>query len=344
MNKNHKKILVTGGAGYIGSHTIIELISAGYDVVSVDNFSNSSKKSFTRIKNITGVSVKNYTVDIADRNRFFKVLAKEKNVTAVIHFAAYKSVPNSVADPLKYYDNNLGSLCTLLAWCKEKKIKEFVFSSSCAVYGNIQTLPVTEDTPFSKACSPYAMTKQISEEILSDFSKSQDIFRSVALRYFNPAGAHSSGKIGEDTPGIPANLVPIITKTALGILKKPLTVFGTKLDTRDGSCIRDYVHVSDIASAHVQALSFLENAKKPFEVINLGAGKGVTVLELIKIFERISGKTFSYVIGKPRAGDVVAIYSDNKKARKLLKWIPKYTTEDILESAWRWENCISIKK
>ena len=344
MKKNHKKILVTGGAGYIGSHTIIELIIAGYDVMSVDNFSNSSKKTFTRIKNITGVSVKNYNVDIADRNRFFKVLAKEKDISAVIHFAAYKSVPDSVADPLKYYNNNLGSLCTILAWCKEKNIQHFVFSSSCAVYGNITKLPVTEDTVFSKACSPYAITKQISEEILSDFSKSQKLFNSVALRYFNPAGAHSSGKIGEDSVGITANLVPLITKTSLGILKKPFTVFGTKFDTLDGSCIRDYVHVSDIALAHVQALLFLEKTKKSFEVINLGAGKGVTVLELIKIFEHISGKIFSYNVGKHRIGDVVAIYADNKKAKKLLGWIPKYTTQDIIKSAWKWENYIFTKK
>ena len=256
-NQNTSTIIVTGGAGYIGSHTIIELLQqTNYNIVSIDNFSNSNTDTFDRIEAITGKQVKNLNVDICNLEALELAISKVKNPIGIIHFAAFKSVPQSVADPLLYYHNNLGSLVNILKICKQLSISNFIFSSSCSVYGNVDVLPVTEQTPFSIAESPYAQTKQMGEDIVTNFTKSETSFKSVLLRYFNPVGAHTSGLNGEYPRGRPDNLVPYITQTAAGILQK-LTVFGGDYDTRDGSCIRDYIHVSDIADAHVKALNYL---------------------------------------------------------------------------------------
>lgn len=339
--KSSKKVLVTGGAGYIGSHTIVELIDFGYEVVSVDNFVNSKPSVFADIKKITDVSVRNYNVDLADYSKLTKVLSKEKNISAVIHFAALKSVPDSVANPLAYYANNLGSTINILKWCKENSVNHFVFSSSCSVYGENSTSQITEETPCGKAFSPYAATKQIGEDILRDFSDSEKKFKSIALRYFNPAGGHESGIIGENAC---QNIVPIITQIASGKNKKPLQVFGNSYNTRDGSCVRDYVHVSDIAHAHVLALKALKKSKEKFDIINLGAGAGTTVIELVKLFEKVISQKIPYKIVAPRAGDVPQVYADNTKAQKVLGWKPKYSIEKMIETSWNRRHVLNNKK
>ncbi len=333
------KILVTGGAGYIGSHTILEILdSKKWDVISVDNYSNSSAKTFERIKAISGKEVKNYDVDLCNLASSKKIFEENKDITGIIHFAAFKSVPESVADPLLYYHNNIESLVNILQLAREYKVPHFIFSSSCSVYGNIEKLPVTEDTPLSKAASPYAATKQIGESILADFSATFMDLKTIALRYFNPVGAHPSGKIGEVSSQRPNNLVPIITGTAVG--KFPvLTVFGNDYPTRDGTCVRDYIHVCDIAKAHVDALAYLEKTPSAplFSIYNLGTGNGITVTEMIKAFEKISDKKLNYIIGKRREGDVVAIYSDSTKAEKILQWKPRYSLDEMMDTAWKWQ-------
>jgi UDP-glucose 4-epimerase len=330
-----KKILVTGGAGYIGSHTIIELLdNTGFEVISADNFSNSTQKTFERIKEITGKTIKNYPIDLCDRNAVQKMFEENKDIEGIIHFAAFKSVPESVEKPLLYYHNNIVSLINILAY----RIPHFIFSSSCSVYGNIEKLPVNEQTPLN-AISPYGYTKQAGERLIKDFAHSNNRVKTVLLRYFNPVGAHISGKIGEvPSDQRPTNLVPVITQTAIGKLKET-TVFGDDYDTRDGSCIRDYVHVSDIARAHVDALSYLDKNKDApgCSVFNLGTGSGVSVLEMINTFEKVSGKKLNYHIGKRREGDVAAIYSDNTLVQKTLGWKPKYALDDMMLSAWKWE-------
>lgn len=333
------KILITGGAGYIGSHTILEIIErTDWEIISADNFLRSSPKTFERIKNITGKEIKNYHTDLCDLEKTKKIFSENPDITGVIHFAALKSVPESVANPDLYYRNNNESLKNILACIKEFQIKNFIFSSSCAVYGNIDTLPVNEKTPIQKAQSPYGHTKQMGEEMLSDFSKNNSDIHSVALRYFNPVGAHISGSNGETPIGKPDNIFPSITRTAIGIQDRFL-VFGNDYNTRDGSCIRDYVHVSDIAHAHILALQSLLDKKieKNYEVINLGTGKGITVLEAIKAFEKASGKKLNYKIAPRRSGDVEAIYSDSTKALKLLGWKPKYNIDEMMETAWQWQ-------
>ena len=332
-------IIVTGGAGYIGSHTIIELLQkTNYSVISIDNFSNSTKETFDRIEKITGKVVRNLNVDICKFDELQLAMSTVVNPVGVIHFAAYKAVGESVINPLLYYHNNLDSLINILKICKSFKINHFIFSSSCSVYGNVAMLPVTEDTPFSVAESPYAHTKQIGEDIVSNFTKSETDFNSVLLRYFNPVGAHESGFNGELSKDKPSNLVPFITQSAIGILP-PLTVFGDDYDTRDGSCIRDYVHVSDIADAHVKALNYLVDKKnnKKTTVFNLGTGNGVSVLECIHSFEKVSKRKLDFVIGKRRDGDVVNIYANNSLAKKELNWIPKYNLDDMMLSAWNWQ-------
>jgi UDP-glucose 4-epimerase len=261
-----------------------------------------------------------------------------KNPIGIIHFAAYKSVPQSVADPLLYYQNNLGSLVNILKICKKLNIANFIFSSSCSVYGNVDKLPVTEETPFAVAESPYAQTKQMGEEIVSNFTKSEPSFKSVLLRYFNPVGAHQSGLNGEYPRGRPDNLVPYITQTAAGILQT-LKVFGNDYDTRDGSCIRDYIHVSDIADAHVKALNYLidNKQKQATSVFNLGTGNGVSVLEAIHSFEKVSEQKLNYEIGPRRAGDVINIYANNDFVKKELNWTPKYNLDEMMLSAWKWQ-------
>ena len=332
-------IIVTGGAGYIGSHTIIELLQkTNYSVISIDNFSNSTKETFDRIEKITGKVVRNLNVDICKYDELQLAMSTVVNPVGIIHFAAYKAVGESVINPLLYYHNNLDSLINILKICKIFKINNFIFSSSCSVYGNVAMLPVTEDTPFSIAESPYAHTKQIGEDIVSNFTKSETDFNSVLLRYFNPVGAHESGFNGELSKDKPSNLVPFITQSAIGILP-PLTVFGDDYDTRDGSCIRDYVHVSDIADAHVKALNYLvdKKNKKKTTVFNLGTGNGVSVLECIHSFEKVSKRKLDFVIGKRRDGDVVNIYANNSLAKKELNWIPKYSLDDMMLSAWNWQ-------
>lgn len=332
-------IIVTGGAGYIGSHTIIELLhNTPYQIISIDNFSNSTRETFSRIEKITGKQIENLDIDICNLQELDAAFQKIENPIGVIHFAAYKSVGDSVLNPLAYYHNNITSLVNILSVCKTFHIPHFIFSSSCSVYGNVSELPVTENTPFSIAESPYAHTKQIGEDIVSNFAKSESFFNNVLLRYFNPVGAHQSGLNGELSKDKPSNLVPFITQSAMGILP-PLTVFGDDYETRDGSCIRDYIHVSDIADAHVKALNYLIEKKnsKQTSIFNLGTGNGVSVFECIHSFEKVSRQKLKYHIGKRRPGDVINIYANNTLAKNLLNWQPKFNLDDMMLSAWKWE-------
>ncbi len=338
-----QKILVTGGCGYIGSHTIVDLIENGYDVISVDNLSNADESALAGIEKITGKKIKNYPIDLCDLSKTKQIFEENHNISGIIHFAALKSVGDSVAQPLQYFQNNLISLMNILECMKIYQVKNIIFSSSCSVYGNAAILPVTEETPFEEAESPYARTKQIGEFILKDFSNNHKEFKTIILRYFNPAGAHPSIHIGESSRNIPNNLVPVITETAIG--KRPsMTVFGKDYDTRDGSCIRDYIHVSDIAHAHTLAVKYLlENEDSPkVEILNLGIGEGVSVLEAIKAFENEANIKLNYLLGERRAGDVVSIYANNHKAKLLLKWVPKYDINDIMKTAWEWEKKRSL--
>ena len=333
------KVLVTGGTGYIGSHTILEIIeTTSWNVISADNHLRSSPKTLERIKTIANKTIVNYDVDLCDLAKTRNIFSRNPDISGVIHFAALKSVPESVANPELYYHNNNKSLENILACIKEFNINYFIFSSSCSVYGNISILPVNEKSLLQKAESPYAHTKQMGEEILKKFSDENSSIYSIALRYFNPVGAHISGLTGESPIGKPDNVVPAITQTAIGILPQ-FNVFGNNYNTRDGSCIRDYIHVTDIANAHVLALNYLINgkAKKNYDVINLGSGTGVTVLEAIKAFEKISGIQLNYKIAPRRSGDVEAIFSDSSKALKLLGWKPKYSIDDMMRTAWKWQ-------
>lgn len=333
------KILVTGGAGYIGSHTIIEIIqNTGWEVISVDNFSNSTSATFNRIKEITGKSIKNYNVDLCDLAATENIFSENTDIRGIIHFAAFKAVGESVEKPLMYYHNNLNSLANVLTCQNKFNIPNLIFSSSCSVYGNLKELPVTENTPLPKAESPYAYTKQIGEVMIADFVKVNTDKKCIALRYFNPVGAHKTGLNGELSNTKPNNLVPFITQTAIG-KQEQLTVFGGDYNTNDGTCVRDYIHVSDIADAHVVALQkLLEDDSLPsYDIINLGTGNGVTVLEAINAFEKVSGVDLNYTIGDRREGDVEAIYANNTKAQQVLDWTPKLTLDDMMLSAWKWE-------
>jgi UDP-glucose 4-epimerase len=339
MSNQTPTIIVTGGAGYIGSHTIIELLQqTDYTIVSIDNFSNSNADTFDRIESITGKRVKNLNVDICNLEALELAFGTIKNPIGIIHFAAFKAVGDSVNMPLTYYHNNLESLINLLKVSEKLQIKNFIFSSSCSVYGNVDKLPVTEDTPFSKAESPYAHTKQIGEDILINYVKSNPNFKAVLLRYFNPVGAHNSGLNGELSKDKPNNLVPFITQSAVGILP-PLTVFGDDYDTRDGSCIRDYIHVSDIADAHVKAMNYVidDKQKTNTSIFNLGTGNGVTVFEAIKSFEKVSEQKLNYKVGERRAGDVIKIYANNNFAKQELGWDPKNGLDEMMLSAWKWQ-------
>jgi UDP-glucose 4-epimerase len=331
------KIMVTGGCGYIGSHTLVDLAENGYDVISVDNNSRSDARILKGVEKITGKAVKNYKVDLCNFDETFAVFQENEDIEGIIHFAAFKSVNESVKKPLLYFENNLTSLINLLKCVQEFEIPRFVFSSSCTVYGNADEMPVTESSPPKPAASPYGYTKQMGEQIVNEFSKSGTT-RCILLRYFNPAGAHPSAEIGEMPLGIPENLVPVITQTAMGRIPK-MYVHGTDYPTRDGSCIRDYVHVCDIARAHTLALKFLEDEKNsgPCEVFNLGSGSGVSVLEAIRAFEKVSGLKLNYQPGPRRPGDVVAIYANSDLATNLLGWKPQYTLPEIMLTAWKWE-------
>lgn len=337
-----KKILVTGGCGYIGSHTIVDLVENDFEVISVDNNSRSSARILEGVEKITGKKIKNYKVDLCNFDDTFAIFQENEDIEAIIHFAAYKSVGESVEQPLMYFENNLQSLINLLKCVQEFHIPYFVFSSSCTVYGNPDEIPVTELTPPKPAESPYGYTKQMGEQIINEFSKANPA-QCVLLRYFNPVGAHPSTNIGELPIGKPANLVPVITQTAIGKLPQ-VTVFGDDYDTRDGSCIRDFIHVSDIAHAHTLSVQFLMEGKtnKRCEVFNLGTGNGVTVLEAIKAFEKVSGEKLNYVIGPRRPGDVIAIYANNDYAKTQLGWNPKYTLDDMLATAWKWEQKLKV--
>ena len=336
--RDKKKILVTGGCGYIGSHTIIDLVNEGYEVFSIDNYSNSSPETLDQIEAVIHKRIKNYDVDLRQKNKLFDVLEKEGPIDGLIHFAALKAVGESVEKPLEYYDNNLNSLINVLEAQRKFGIDAHIFSSSCSIYGNADELPVTETTPIKDAESPYARTKQISEDIIRDFTIAERGIQFILLRYFNPAGAHESGLIGESPVNPPANLVPVITETAYG-MRNQMTVFGTDYDTRDGSCVRDYIHVMDLARAHTLCLRYLldDKSDNPVEIFNVGTGNGVTVLEAIRAFEDSTGEKLNYVIGPRRPGDVVAVYADNKKARQQLGWETSRTINDIMKTAWTWE-------
>ena len=331
------KILVTGGCGYIGSHTIVDLIENGYDVISVDNNSRSNSNVLKGIEQITGKKIKNYKVDLCNFDDTFAIFQENEDIGGIIHFAAYKSVGESVEKPLMYFENNLNSLINLLKCVQEFHTPYFVFSSSCSVYGNPDEVPVTENTPIKPAESPYGYTKQMSEQIISEFAKSSGT-QSILLRYFNPAGAHPSIVIGEMPFGKPQNLVPAITQTAIGKLKK-MYVNGNDYPTRDGSCIRDYIHICDLAHAHTLSLKYLQNGKNSLlcEVFNLGSGNGVTVLEAINAFEKVSSIKLNYESGPRRPGDVVAVYANNDFARKMLGWNPKFSLDEMMDSSWKWE-------
>ncbi len=333
-----QKILVTGGCGYIGSHTIVDLIQNGYEVISIDNNSRSTVDSLDGIENITGVKVKNYAVDLCNYDETFAIFLENRNLAGIIHFAAYKAVGESVAEPLLYFNNNLNSLINVLRCAAEFSVPHIVFSSSCTVYGNPEAPQVTEDTPVQKAASPYGSTKQMGEDIVQQTVQTYKGLKAILLRYFNPVGAHPSNEIGEIPLGPPANLVPAITQTAAGKLPQ-MQVYGSDYDTRDGSCVRDYIHVSDIAHAHTLALQYLEAEKNETncDIFNLGTGTGYTVLEVIKTFEAESGKNLNFKLGERRPGDVVAIYANNEKAANKLGWQTKYDLKDMMRTAWAWE-------
>jgi UDP-glucose 4-epimerase len=338
------KIVVTGGCGYIGSHTIIDLIENGYEVICIDNNSRSHPASLKAVAEITGKSVKQYKIDLCNYDDTYAVFEEHPDITGAIHFAAYKAVGESVENPLLYFDNNLQSLINLLKCIDEFGVSHFVFSSSCTVYGNTDQIPVTEASPIKRAESPYGSTKQISEQIIQDYARNSAATH-ILLRYFNPAGAHPSALLGELPIGKPQNLVPAITQTAIGKIDT-LFVHGTDYPTRDGSCIRDYIHVCDLAHAHTLAIRYLEEEKnkETCEVFNLGTGTGNTVLEAIAAFEQVSGQKLSYQIGPRRAGDVVAIYANNDRARSVLGWQTRYTLADIMNTAWIWEQKLRDNK
>lgn len=334
-----KKIMVTGGCGYIGSHTIIALIESGkYDVVSVDNCARSTAEAMQRVKQITGVDVKNHLVDICDRDAFFRVFEEEGDIAGVIHFAAYKAVGESVEKPIMYYRNNLGTMMNVLEACGKYHVKHLLFSSSASVYGDIKDLPVTEQTPLGEAFCPYAHTKQICEGMIRSEIVADKELTALILRYFNPVGAHPSGLNGELSPDKPNNLIPIIMQVASGKMAQ-LAVFGTDYDTRDGSCIRDYLHVCDVADAHVKAMEYLMDGRNTerCEVFNIGSGNGLSVLEMLDAAEKAVGHKLNYVLGDRRPGDVPAIYSDSRRANELLGWHCQYNVHDMMESAWKWE-------
>ncbi len=329
-------ILVTGGAGYIGSHTIIELLSSEkFDIISIDNFFNSSPETFERINVITGKNIKNYNIDICNASELEKVFDENPGIIGIIHFAALKAVGESVQKPILYFKNNINSLLNILECMQKKQVTNLIFSSSCSVYGSIDKLPVNELSQLHKPESPYGFTKLIGEEIIESIIKANSKLKTIILRYFNPVGAHISGLLGENPKNI-NNLVPLITQVANGKIPE-LIVNGNDYPTRDGTCIRDYIHVSDIADAHVKAMVNLLNVNQNYNILNLGSGNGVSVLEMINTFEKATGQKLNYKIGSRRPGDIAAIYSDSSLAERELGWKPKYSIEDMMLSAWKWQ-------
>ena len=341
MKKN--KILVTGGLGYIGSHTTVELINKGFQVIIVDNLSNSERFILDRIEKITGTRPKFYEFDLTERKKTQNCF-NENNFDGVIHFAALKSVSESIKKPLEYYNNNIKSLENIFESMKIHSVRNIVFSSSCTVYGQPEELPVDERAPFKKAESPYAETKQISEKIIEKVTNSNNNISAISLRYFNPVGAHSSALLGELPKGIPNNLVPFITQTAAGIRDR-LVVFGDNYDTHDGTAVRDYIHIEDLSKSHIAALErilYLKN-KNPYEYYNVGTGKGYSVMDVISSFEKVNNIKLNYVFSERREGDIEKIFSDNKLSKKALNWSSKKSLDDMMRSAWNWETAINKK-
>ncbi|RNC89650.1 MAG: UDP-glucose 4-epimerase GalE [Allomuricauda sp.] len=336
-----KKILVTGGLGFIGSHTVVELQNEGFEAIIVDNLSNSSEDVIDGIVEITGKQPIVELFDLRDKSKVKKFFSKYADVDGVIHFAASKAVGESVENPLLYYENNLGVLTYILQELAKKETSNLIFSSSCTVYGQADTMPITEDAPVKPAESPYGNTKQVGEEIIQDTCRVTPNLAAIALRYFNPIGAHPTTHIGELPIGVPLNLVPYITQTAAG-LRDQLSVFGDDYPTPDGTCIRDYIHVVDVAKAHVAAIKRLVGGKNKenFEVFNLGTGRGSSVLEVIHSFERVSGEKLNYKIAPRRSGDVVQAYADTSKANSVLGWKAESTLDEAVKSAWEWEKKI----
>jgi len=332
------KILVTGGTGYIGSHTVVELLKVGFDVVIVDNLSNSNIDVLNGIEKITGIRPVFENIDCVDYVSMDRMFEKYNDIEAIIHFAASKAVGESVEKPLMYYRNNLVSLINLLQLMPIHKVNNIVFSSSCTVYGQPDILPVTESAPIKPALSPYGNTKQICEEIIHDTIHSNSFYKSIILRYFNPIGAHASAEIGELPNGVPNNLLPFVTQTAIG-LRKQLSVYGNDYNTPDGSCIRDYIHVVDLAKAHVIAVQRMLNnkSKASVETFNLGTGRGLSVLEIIETFERVTGVKVPYKIVGRREGDIEKVWAEPSYANNELGWIANETVEETLRSAWAWE-------
>jgi len=339
-----KKVIVTGGTGYIGSHTAVELIAGGFEVVIIDNLYNSDITVLDGIQAITGIRPKFYDYDICDRTKLNEVFIAEGRIDAIIHFAAYKAVGESVNKPLEYYRNNLVSLMNLLDMMEQHSDPALVFSSSCTVYGQPDVLPVTETSPVKEAASPYGYTKQAGEIIIRDTMAARPAQKAISLRYFNPVGAHPTAYLGELPRGVPENLVPFLTQTAIG-LRDELRVFGNDYDTPDGSCIRDYLHVVDLAKAHVVALKRLIEGgnKENYEVFNLGTGTGVSVLEAIAAFERATGEKVKYRITERRPGDIEKIWADPSLANRELKWKTELTLDEAMETAWRWEKKLRNK-
>ncbi|PCJ97991.1 MAG: UDP-glucose 4-epimerase GalE [Flavobacteriaceae bacterium] len=335
------KILVTGGVGFIGSHTVVELQKEGFEVVIIDDLSNSSVKVLDGIAAITGKTPIFEKLDLREKSKVQDFFIKHQDIAGVIHFAASKAVGESVEKPLLYYENNLGTLVYLLQELSKKDRASFIFSSSCTVYGQADKMPITEGAPVKEAESPYGNTKQMGEEIIRDTCRVTPSLNAIALRYFNPMGAHPSGEIGELPIGVPQNLVPFITQTGIG-LREELSVFGDDYPTVDGTCIRDYIHVVDLAKAHVAALQRLLNDKNKenYEVFNLGTGKGSSVLEVIQSFERVSGKKLNYKIVDKREGDITSAYADTLKANEVLGWKAESTLDEAMKSAWEWEQKI----
>jgi UDP-glucose 4-epimerase len=331
------KILVTGGLGFIGSHTVVELQNEGFEVIIIDNLSNSSEEVLKKIVAITGKIPVFEKLDLREKIAVQDFFKRHSDVIGVIHFTASKAVGESVENPLLYYENNINTLIYLLQELQQKEEAHFIFSSSCTVYGQAETMPITEDASIQPAMSPYANTKQIGEEIITDVAKVSGI-NSVLLRYFNPIGAHPSIEIGELPIGIPQNLVPFITQTGIG-LRKELSVYGDDYPTIDGSCVRDYIHVVDLAKAHVIAIQRLVNKKNldKTETFNLGTGTGSSVLEVIQAFEKVSGQKLPYKIVGRRGGDIVTAYANTEKANNILGWKTQSTLEESIESAWKWE-------
>jgi len=338
---NKQRILITGGTGYIGSHTAVELIHKDFDVLIIDNLSNSYQEVINSIEKITGKKPVFFKIDLNNKEAV-DLFFKQNKIDAVIHFAAFKSVGESVANPSMYYRNNINSLLNVADACKENGITKFVYSSSCSVYGEPDTLPIDENAIIKPAESPYANTKKIGEDILRDITKSTAL-NTIALRYFNPVGAHKSALIGEYPVGTPLNLFPVITQSAIG-KRGPITVFGNDYNTSDGSCVRDYIHVVDIARAHVLAIERLLNIKTSdkFEIFNLGTGKGLSVLEVISAFEKYSGVKLNYTIGERRAGDVEKVFADTKKANEVLGWKATHDLEAMITSTWEWEKKLKL--